>query len=112
MASDTVDEIGARLFKVSEDLWGYVHLPPEYAPLSPSFTKVGYRLAVSRLVRLPETGRSRRAELCLLSAGDFEQCTARDNNVRSQLQAFGRHRRRDTAVDRHRCCAREAGDLS
>lgn len=24
-----LDEIGARLFRVSEDLWGYVHLPPD-----------------------------------------------------------------------------------
>ncbi|MET3932241.1 hypothetical protein [Arthrobacter sp. OAP107] len=24
-----LDEIGARLFRVSEDLWGYVHLPPQ-----------------------------------------------------------------------------------
>jgi hypothetical protein len=27
--AEDLDEIGARLFKVSEDLWGYVHLPPE-----------------------------------------------------------------------------------
>ena len=26
---DELDEIGARLFNVSEDLWGYVHLPPD-----------------------------------------------------------------------------------
>ncbi|MEW1857003.1 hypothetical protein AB0282_11890 [Pseudarthrobacter oxydans] len=26
---EELDEIGARLFKVSEDLWGYVHLPPD-----------------------------------------------------------------------------------
>lgn len=26
---DELDEIGARLFRVSEDLWGYVNLPPE-----------------------------------------------------------------------------------
>lgn len=26
---EELDEIGARLFRVSEELWGYVHLPPE-----------------------------------------------------------------------------------
>ncbi len=26
---DELDEVGARLFNVSEDLWAYVHLPPD-----------------------------------------------------------------------------------
>lgn len=26
---EELDEIGARLFRVSEELWGYVHLPPD-----------------------------------------------------------------------------------
>lgn len=29
---DELDEIGARLFTVSDELWGYVHLPPDDGP--------------------------------------------------------------------------------